>query len=87
MTALHGELELVISFVLAFPMSDVGPDHHRNERKKQLLENSANDFGGHTGKDKAVGQVPLHTKIGQLVRGNDFLNSALPRAELLSVKP
>ena len=55
-----------------------------SEWKKLLLENAANVFGGHTGKDETVDLVPLHAKIGQLALENDFLNSALTKAGLLS---
>ncbi len=58
-----------------------------SEWKKQLLENAANVFGGNTGKDETVDLVPLHAKIGQLALENDFLNSALTKAGLLSAKP
>ena len=58
-----------------------------SEWKKQLLENAANVFGGHLGKDETVDLVPLHAKIGQLALENDFLNSALTKAGLLSAKP
>ena len=34
-----------------------------SEWKKLLLENAANVFGGHTGKDETVDLVPLHAKI------------------------
>lgn len=58
-----------------------------SEWKKQLLENAANVFGGTVGADEPVDLVPLHAKIGQLALENDFLNSALTKAGLLSAKP
>jgi transposase-like protein len=58
-----------------------------SEWKKQLLENAANVFGGTVGADEAVDLVPLLAKIGQLALENDFLNSALTKAGLLSAKP
>ena len=36
---------------------------------------------------KIVDLVPLHAKIGQLTLENDFLESALTKAGLLSEKP
>jgi transposase-like protein len=59
-----------------------------SEWKKQLLENAASVFGGGTLQaDEAVDLVPLHAKIGQLTLENDFLEHALTKAGLLSVKP
>lgn len=58
-----------------------------SEWKKLLLENAANVFGGSVGQEDRVDLVPLHAKIGQLALENDFLNSALTKAGLLSAKP
>ena len=59
-----------------------------SEWKKQLLENAASVFGGGTLQaDEAVDLVPLHAKIGQLTLENYFLEHALTKAGLLSVKP
>lgn len=55
--------------------------------KRQLLENAANVFGGGALQHVPVDLVPLHAKIGQLTLENDFLESALTKAGLLSAKP
>jgi len=55
--------------------------------KNQLLENAASVFGGASGQEEPVNMVPLHAKIGQLTLENDFLEHALTKAGLLSVKP
>ena len=52
--------------------------------KRQLLENAAHVFGTVGDQDEAVDLVPLHAKIGQLTLENDFLESALTKAGLLS---
>ena len=57
------------------------------EWKRQLLERAADVFGGAAEKDAPVDLAPLHAKIGQLALENDFLNSALTKAGLLSAKP
>jgi hypothetical protein len=51
-----------------------------------LSERAADVFGG---ADAAapVDLAPLHAKIGQLALENDFLESALTKAGLLSAKP
>ena len=54
--------------------------------KKQLLENAANVFGGSNDKEEPVDLAPLHAKIGQLALENDFLEGALIKAGMLSVK-
>ena len=56
------------------------------EWKRQLVERAADVFGG---VDTAgpVDLAPLHAKIGQLALENDFLERALTKAGLLSVKP
>jgi transposase len=54
--------------------------------KKQLLERAATVFDqGPTA--EPVDLAPLHAKIGQLALENDFLESALTKAGLLSAKP
>ena len=57
------------------------------EWKKQLLAHAVNAFEGGAKVDKVVDLVPLHAKIGQLTLENDFLESALTKAGLLSAKP
>ena len=57
-----------------------------SEWKKQLLERAAEVFDG-GGSAEQVNLVPLHAKIGQLALENDFLESALTKAGLLSAKP
>ena len=55
------------------------------EWKRQLLERAAQVF--EAGADPApVDLKPLHAKIGQLTLENDFLESALTKAGLLSAK-
>jgi transposase-like protein len=56
------------------------------EWKRQLLERAAEVFD--TGpRPDPVNLAPLHAKIGQLALENDFLEGALTKAGLLSVKP
>jgi transposase len=55
-----------------------------NEWKRQLLDRAADIFGA--GSAPAVDLAPLHAKIGQLALENDFLESALTKAGLLSAK-
>jgi len=54
--------------------------------KKLLLERAAQVFDG-VPSPEPVNLAPLHAKIGQLALENDFLESALTKAGLLSVKP
>ena len=54
--------------------------------KRQLLERAAEVFDGGARPDP-VNLAPLHAKIGQLALENDFLEGALSKAGLLSVKP
>jgi transposase-like protein len=56
------------------------------EWKKQLLERAADVFGGGPQEAAPVDLAPLHAKIGQLALENDFLESALTKAGLLSEK-
>jgi transposase len=57
-----------------------------SEWKKQLLERAATVFDQGRAADP-VDLAPLHAKIGQLALENDFLESALTKAGLLSAKP
>lgn len=54
--------------------------------KRLLLDRAAEVFDGGVGPDP-VDLAPLHAKIGQLALENDFLESALGKAGLLSEKP
>lgn len=56
------------------------------EWKRQLLERAAEVFEVGARPDP-VNLAPLHAKIGQLALENDFLEGALTKAGLLSVKP
>ena len=56
------------------------------EWKRQLLEHAAEAFGGGARAAEPVDLAPLHAKIGQLALENDFLEGALTKAGLLSVK-
>jgi transposase-like protein len=56
------------------------------EWKRQLSERAADVFGG-ADAPAPVDLAPLHAKIGQLALENDFLESALTKAGLLSAKP
>ena len=56
------------------------------EWKKQLLDRAADAFGGGRHEVQPVDLAPLHAKIGQLALENDFLESALSKAGLLSEK-
>jgi transposase len=63
-------------------------DLHANqivEWKKQLQEQAASVFGAQSN-EVPVDLKPLHAKIGQLTLENDFLEHALTKAGLLSVK-
>ena len=54
---------------------------------KQLLAHAADAFEGDAKATKVVELVPLHAKIGRLTLENGFLESALTKARLRSVKP
>jgi transposase len=55
--------------------------------KTQLLERAAHVFGESAGQAAAAPDVKtLHAKIGELTLENDFLESALSKAGLLSAK-
>jgi transposase len=56
------------------------------EWKRQLLDHAAELFDG-SARPGPVDLAPLHAKIGQLALENDFLESALTKAGLLSEKP
>ena len=65
-------------------------DVHPNqvtEWRRQLMERAAGVFGGAVAPEApAVDLKALHAKIGQLTLENDFLEGALGKAGLLSVK-
>jgi transposase len=67
-------------------------DVHANQItqwKSQLLEGAVDVFGGEAKADPAAVAVDLktlHAKIGALTLENDFLEGALTKAGLLSVK-
>lgn len=54
--------------------------------KSQLLERAAHAFGETSGAALEPDLKTLHAKIGQLTLVNDFLESALTKAGLLSAK-
>ena len=55
--------------------------------KSPLLEQAASVFnGGRSRTEEPVDLKPLHAKIGELTLENDFLESALIKAGLLSAK-
>ena len=56
------------------------------EWKKQLIARATEVFCGGD-RAEAVDLAPLHAKIGQLALENDFLESALTKAGLLSARP
>ena len=64
-------------------------DLHQNQIidwKNQLLGNAAEAFGGSGSSEPEVDVKNLHAKIGELTLENDFLEGALTKAGLLSVK-
>jgi transposase len=65
-------------------------DVHANQItqwKTQLLERSADVFdNGASSKEPQIDVKTLHAKIGELTLENDFLESALTKAGLLSAK-
>jgi transposase-like protein len=73
-------------------IADIAHKHdvHPNqvtEWRRQLLERAAGVFGGASEPAQpAVDLKALHAKIGQLTLENDFLEGALTKAGLLSVK-
>ncbi len=61
--------------------------HQITEWKKQLLERAADVFDGPRRKDEPPVDVKaMQAKIGQLALENDFLESALTKAGMLSAK-
>src|SRR5260370_33709636 len=76
------------------PLSELAEqfDVHANQItqwKAQLLEGAAGVFGGEPKAEPAAAAVDLktlHAKIGALTLENDFLEGALTKAGLLSVK-
>ena len=67
---------------------DVHPNQVTQWRS-QVLEGAAGLFGADRGETKAAPSVDLkalHAKIGELTLENDFLEGALTKAGLLSVK-
>lgn len=57
------------------------------EWRRQLLERAADVFGGTaTPAQPAIDVRALHAKIGQLTLENDFLESALTKAGMLSAR-
>lgn len=56
-----------------------------NDWKRQLLDGAAGVFGSGAAPEP-VDLAPLRAKIGQLALENDFLESALTKAGLLSAK-
>jgi transposase len=65
---------------------DVHPNQI-SEWKQQLQESAADVFGRNAGAKGAEPDLKiLHAKIGQLTLENDFLESALSKAGLLSAK-
>ncbi len=54
--------------------------------KTQLLERSADVFGGNASKEPPVDVKALHAKIGELTLENDFLEGALTKAGWLSAR-
>ena len=64
-------------------------DVHPNqitEWKRQLSERAADVFGKNADASPPVDVKAMHAKIGQLTLENDFLESALIKAGLLSAK-
>ncbi|MFT6791708.1 MAG: transposase [Cellvibrionaceae bacterium] len=54
--------------------------------KNQLLNNAEEAFGGTNKTEPEIDLKALHAKIGQLTLENDFSESALTKAGLLSAK-
>ncbi len=80
-TALKGE-ETITELAQRF---DIHPNQI-TQWKSQLLERSSEALGGGQPQDNAVDVKTLHAKIGALTLENDFLESALTKAGLLSGK-
>ncbi len=61
--------------------------NHITEWKRQLSERAVDVFGGGgTAAEPPVDLKVLHAKIGQLTLENDFLESALTKAGMLSAR-
>jgi len=58
----------------------------RSPRKQQLLDRAALAFDGAGPAAPPLDLKVLHAKIGELTLENDFLESALTKADLLSAK-
>ena len=54
--------------------------------KRPLTENADSVFGTSSSRDQGADVEAPHPKIGQLTIENDFLESALTKAERMSVK-
>lgn len=64
-------------------------DVHANQItqwKNQLLERASDAFGDDSSREPPVDVKMLHAKIGELTLENDFLESALTKAGLLSAR-
>ena len=57
-----------------------------NQWKSELLERANEIFDKKADRELPVDVKPLHAKIGELTLENDFLESALTKAGLLSAK-
>ena len=57
-----------------------------NQWKSELLERANEIFDKNADREPPVDVKPLHAKIGELTLENDFLESALTKAGLLSAK-
>ena len=63
------------------------PPNQITQWKSQLLEQAASVFnGGSSRTEEPVDLKALHAKIGELALENDFLESALIKAGMLSAK-
>jgi transposase-like protein len=81
LAAIKGELTLA-DLAQQF---DVHPNQI-TQWKAQLLEKAAGVFGSEGQSEPSIDLKSLHAKIGELTLENDFLESALTKAGLLSAK-